>query len=138
MPIFQYTFPDCQAHFAFDNALNHCCFAEDAFIASNISLNPGGTQPHMREGFDHARGLPHPLVFSNNHPNFSLQSKAKGAAAILRDRGLWPVNSWRSDGFNFKLECSKKPHKDQPAGTDASSVDHGSPTVRGTVRLSAP
>ena len=49
MPIFQYALPECQALFAFDNVSNHCCFAEDAFIASNISLNPGGRQPRMRE-----------------------------------------------------------------------------------------
>ena len=46
----------------------------------------------MREGFDHTRGLPHPLVFSDNHPNLSLRGKAKGAEAILRERGLWPNN----------------------------------------------
>ena len=83
----------------------------------------------MREGFDHARGLPHPLVFSDNHPNFSLRGKAKGAGAVLRERGLWPVNGWRSDGFKFKLECPKKPRKDRPAGTDASGCD---PKMDGT------
>jgi hypothetical protein len=88
MPIFQYAFPECQALFAFDNASNHCCFTEDALISSNVSLNPGGRQPRMREGFDHRRGLPHPLVFSDNHPNFSLRGKAKGAEAILREHGL--------------------------------------------------
>ena len=60
MPIFQNAFPEYQALFAFDNALNRCCFTEDALVASNVSLNPSasGRQPHMREGFDHTRRLP--------------------------------------------------------------------------------
>ena len=74
----------------------------------------------MREGFDHARGLPHPLVFSDNH---SLRGKAKGAEAILRERGRRPNNGWRSDWFKFKLECPKKRRKDQPAGADASGCN---------------
>jgi len=57
IPIFKYAFPDCQALFAFDNASNHCCFAPDALIASNINLHPGGKQPLMRDGFDHFRTL---------------------------------------------------------------------------------
>ena len=120
MPIFQYAFPECQALFAFDNVSNHCCFAEDALIASNIS---GGRQPRMREGFDHARGLPYSLVFSDNHPNLSLRGKAKGVEAILRERDRWPNNGWRSDGFKFKLECPKKRRKDRPAGTNASGCN---------------
>ena len=102
---------------------NHCCFAEDALVASGVSLNPAGRQPCMREGFDHARGLPHPLVFSDNHPNLSLRGKAKGAEAILRERSLWPNSGWRSDGFKFKLECPKKRRKDGPIGTDASGCN---------------
>ena len=31
----------------------------------------------------------------------------KGAETILPERGLWPLNGWRSDGFKFKLECLK-------------------------------
>ena len=109
--------------FAFDNASNHCYIAEDALIASNVSLNPGRGQPRMREGFDHARGLPHPLVFSDNHPNLSLHGKTKGTEAILRERGLWPNNGWRSDGFGFRLGCPKKRQKDWLAGTGASGCN---------------
>ena len=61
----------------------------------------------MRERFDHSRGLPQAMVYSNNHPNFAVRGKPKGAEAILRERGLWPHNGWRSDGFTFKLECPK-------------------------------
>ena len=104
MPIFQYAFPGCQALFAFDNASNHRYFAPDALLASNTSLNLGGKQPCMREGVDHVRGLPHAMVYSENHPNFAVRGKPK-AKTILRERGLWPLNGWRSDGFKFKLEC---------------------------------
>ena len=41
------------------------------------------------------------------HPNFAVCGKPKGAEAVLRERGLWPYNSWHSDGFKFKLECPK-------------------------------
>jgi hypothetical protein len=44
----------------------------------------------MREGFDHARELPHPMVFSDN-PDFSLGGKPKGLKADLRERGSWSV-----------------------------------------------
>ena len=107
MPIFQYDFPGCQALFAFYNASNYCCFAPDALLASNISLNPGGKQPRMRGGFDHGRGLPQAMVYSDNHPNLVVRGKPKGAKAVLRERGLWSHDSWRSDGFKFKLECPK-------------------------------
>ena len=121
--IFQYAFPECQALFAFENASNHCFIAEGALIASNVSLDPSGRQPRMREGFDHASGLPHPLVFSDNHPNLSLRGKTKGAEAILRERGLRPNNGWRSDGFKFKLGCPEKRCKDRLADTDASGCN---------------
>ena len=111
IPTLQYVFPEFQACFTLDNASNYCCFAEDSLVASNIALNPGGRQPRMREGFDHARGLPHPFVFSDNYLHFSLRGKAKGAEAILKERVLRPKSGWRSDGFKFKLECPKKGRK---------------------------
>ena len=105
MPIFKYAFPNCQALFAFDNASNHCCFTPDALVASSVNLYPGGKQPHMREGFDHGRGLPQTMVFPANHPNIALRGKPKGAEIILRERGLWPRSGRRSDGFKFLLRC---------------------------------
>ena len=73
-PIFQYAFPEWQALFTFDNASNYYCFA---LVASNISLNPGGRQPHLRDGFDHTGRLPHPLVFltTNRTSHFAVKSK---------------------------------------------------------------
>jgi hypothetical protein len=70
----------------------------DALIASRMRLGPGGqTQPRMREGFDHTRDYHTqwssqiPMVFSDNHPDFSLRGKPKGLEAVLRERGLWPA-----------------------------------------------
>jgi hypothetical protein len=51
--VFPYAFPGCQALFAFDNALNHSCFAHNALVASRMNLNPGGKQPLMCETFAH-------------------------------------------------------------------------------------
>ena len=56
--------------FVFDNAAHQ----------TTVALLP---QPRVQEGFDHARGLPHPLVFSDNYPNFSLRGKAKGAEGAV-------------------------------------------------------
>ena len=52
--IFPYVFPDCQALFAFDNAANHACFAEDALLARRMNLGVGGKQPWMKNGFNNA------------------------------------------------------------------------------------
>lgn len=106
LPIFRYAFPNCQALFAFDNASNHCAYSPTALLASRMNLNPGGKQGKLREGFDHNRGLPQAMVFSENHPNPSLRGKAKGLEIVLRERGLWPHNNRRSDGFRFLTECS--------------------------------
>ena len=61
----------------------------------------------MREGFDYGRGLPHAMVYSDNHPNFAVHGEPKRGEEILRECGLSPCNSWRSDGFKFKLGCPK-------------------------------
>ena len=107
---FQYALPECQAFFAFGNASNHCCFTEDALIASNVS---GGRQPGMREGFDHARGLPHSPIFFDNHPNPSLRGKTKGTEDIqvLRERGLWPDRGLRPGCFKVSSSAHKSDAK---------------------------
>ena len=59
----------------------------------SVATMPSGIGREQREGFDRKR-VSHPLVFPDNHPNFSLRGKAKGAEAILRESGLWPNNGW--------------------------------------------
>lgn len=104
IPIFRLAFPGCQALFAFDNASNHCCFANDALVAAKMNRNPGGAQPHMRDGFIHSKQRPQTMIFSINHPNSQLRGKPKGIEQVLRERGLWREH--RSDGFAFLLQCS--------------------------------
>jgi len=103
MRIFPYAFPGCQALFAFDNASNHSCYAEDALLVSKMNLGPGGKQPLLREGFDHTRGLPQLMLYPQNHPNFQLRGKAKGIKTILKERGLWRDRN--ADGSLFLLHC---------------------------------
>lgn len=59
----------------------------------------------MQEGLDDNRGLSQTMVFSTNHPVHALQDKSKGAEVTLRERGLWPTNGRRPDGFKFRPEC---------------------------------
>lgn len=103
VPIFRYAFPGCQALFAFDNASNHCCYATDALVASKMNQNPGGSQPHLREGFIHSKQWPQAMVFPLNHPNPTLRGKPKGIEQVLREQILWREK--RSDGFVFLLQC---------------------------------
>ncbi|RPA99707.1 hypothetical protein L873DRAFT_1767021 [Choiromyces venosus 120613-1] len=103
LPIFQIAFPGCQALFAFDNASNHSCYASDALLACKMNRGPGGSQPLMRDGFIHSKQRPQAMVYSQNHPNFLLQGKAKGLEQVLKERGLWKKR--RPDGFPFLLEC---------------------------------
>lgn len=102
--IFSYAFPGCQGLFAFDNASNHCSFAADALVASKMNLNPGGSQPLMRQGYIHSRQHSQSMVFPDD-PDIpsGLRGKAKGLEQVLRERGLWRKH--RSDGFLFRLQC---------------------------------
>ena len=106
-PIFRLAFPGCQALFAFDNASNHCSYANDALRAHRMNLRPGGEQPLMREGFDYGRNLPHTMVFPMNHPTFELRGKAKGTEVVLRERKLWPFQGRRADGARFLHNCPR-------------------------------
>ena len=44
IPIFNATFPGCQAVFAFDNAFNRCFYAADALRVENMNPHPGGNK----------------------------------------------------------------------------------------------
>lgn len=101
--IFPYAFSDCQALFAFDNAANHACYAENALLAKKMNLSVGGKQPRMRDGFNDAIQQIQPMVFPSDHPNDSLRDKPKGLKQVLTERGLWRNRA--PDGRTFLLEC---------------------------------
>jgi len=53
-----------------------------------MNLNPGGKQPLIRPGMFNKQEQP--MIFSADHPDEALRSKAKGMKQILVERGLWP------------------------------------------------
>ena len=93
LPIFQTAFPGCIAVFTFHDASNHSCFAFDALRVEKLDNGPGGSQPIMREGFIHSRGLPQTKQFSQDCRTRELagkpKGKPKGLKQILKERGLW-------------------------------------------------
>lgn len=101
--IFPYAYPDCQALFAFDNASNHACFAENALLAKKMNLGVGGKQPQMRDGYNSVTQQSQSMVFPENHPEVLLRGKPKGLKQVLIERGLWRTRA--PDGRAFLLEC---------------------------------
>ena len=89
IPIFEKRYPDCQAVFIFDNASNHAAFAQDALVAKNMNLGPGGKQPKMRAGFIHSKQCSQSMVNEAGLP--------KGIKQVLIERGLWKPT--------MKLDC---------------------------------
>ncbi|RPA85772.1 hypothetical protein BJ508DRAFT_198382, partial [Ascobolus immersus RN42] len=49
LPMLELVHPGCQYLFLFDNATNHCSYAEDALVARRMNWGPGGSQPLMRD-----------------------------------------------------------------------------------------
>lgn len=103
--IFKRRFPNCTGLWLFDNSTNHGAFAPDALVASRIAMNPGGKQPHMRNGFIGSPGHIQTMTYGADHELFSGQPK--GAKAILQERGLW------RDGLI--LTCKNRTDKPQCA-----------------------
>ena len=87
LPTFRAALSGCIAVFAFDKASNHACSASGALRVEK--LNKGGAQPRMREGFNHHRGLPQTMQFSQNYRILELAGKPKDLKQILKERGLW-------------------------------------------------
>lgn len=69
---FSYAFPNCQVFFAFDNAANYTCFAENPLLAKKMNLGVCGKQPQMRDEFNNTMQSTQLMVFPDNHPNDSL------------------------------------------------------------------
>lgn len=101
--IFPYAYPGCQALFAFDNASNHACFAENALLARKMNLGAGGKQPVMRDGYHSTIPQPQFMTFPEDHPEVLLCGKPKGLKQVLTERGLW--RNQTPDGQTFFLEC---------------------------------
>jgi len=57
IPIFNATFPNCQAVFFFDNASNHSSYAADALRVENMNLNPGGSRRVARRLYTRPRKI---------------------------------------------------------------------------------
>jgi len=90
IPIFNATFPGCQAIFLFDNASNHSSYAADALRVDNMNLHPGGKQSWLRDGFIHEKGIPQSMRFPADYYDRNLAGKQKGIKRVLQERGLWP------------------------------------------------
>lgn len=93
IPIFEATYPECQAVFFFDNATGHSAYALDALRASVMNLSPAGRQPLMRDGFfSTSTGIQiQSMNFDSTDPLIPVhwQGKPKGLKQILQERGLW-------------------------------------------------
>ena len=70
-----------------------------------MNLGPGGKRPVMRDGWDHAQNLPHPMVFSQNNSDPKLRGQPKGIRQVLLERELWQDR--RRYGSKFLLSCPK-------------------------------
>jgi hypothetical protein len=46
------------------------------------------------------------MVFSHNHPDFSLRGKLKGLEAVSQEQGLLPAGSRRPGGFKVLAKCA--------------------------------
>lgn len=56
LSVFRSAFPSQRAVWLFDNATGHSIYAPDALVASRMNLNPGGKQPHMKDGWYDSNG----------------------------------------------------------------------------------
>lgn len=97
LPIFRVAFPDFVGVWIFDNSSNHGCFSPDALRAERLNLNPGGKQPHLRDGFIHRLQIPQLMQFPLSYHDPKLAGKQKGIKQILIERGLWPASGLRLD-----------------------------------------
>jgi hypothetical protein len=103
--IFARAFPGCIGLWAFDNATNHCAYAEDALVVRHMNLKPGGKQKSLRRGYFGEPRTWQPMTFPGDHHDAQLQGKPKGIEQVLRERGLWRDRN--PDGSRFLLHCSK-------------------------------
>ncbi|RPA91852.1 hypothetical protein L873DRAFT_1866135 [Choiromyces venosus 120613-1] len=106
IPIFNLSFPGCQALFLFDNSKIHDSLPPNALQVYHMNLNPGGEAPIMRDTWftDHTGNR----VFqaTNYHDLLHIaamyRAKPKGLKVILPERGLW------HDGLQLRCGSSQK------------------------------
>jgi hypothetical protein len=67
IPSFNYSLPNCEALFVFDNSSNHSSFAPDALLASRKNLFPRGKSPRMLDGQNYHKILPQSMIYDENH-----------------------------------------------------------------------
>lgn len=81
--IFSYIYLECQALFAFDNASNHACFAENALLAKKMNLGVGGKQSCMRDSYNSATQRSWSMTFLEDYLEVLLCGKLKGLKQVL-------------------------------------------------------
>lgn len=81
--------PGYQAAFLIDNSQGHSAYSKDALLASRMNFNPGGSQPHMRDGWFMRDGACtiQQMSFPPDHPDHP--GEPKGMKEVLIERGLW-------------------------------------------------
>ncbi|KAJ2927777.1 hypothetical protein H1R20_g9323, partial [Candolleomyces eurysporus] len=108
--------PGYQAAFLIDNSQGHSAYAVDALIASRMNFNPGGKQPHMRNGWFLKNGVQvsQEMLFPPDHPVHP--GEPKGMKQILIERSLWKRNLTMYCRNNKKRDGTTK--KCEPDATD--------------------
>jgi len=92
LPIFEQQHPGCVGLFCFDQSSNHAAMAANALIASNMNLNPGGSQPALRDGWFMDGEVKIVQKMQDKH------GVPRGIMAVLKERKLWPEG-------RFLLQC---------------------------------
>ncbi|CAG8778034.1 31646_t:CDS:2, partial [Racocetra persica] len=77
--IFKAHFLGTKALFAFDNATSHAAYTDNALVANNMNLSPGGKQAKMRQD----------MCFPMDYKIPELREEPKGLREILKERKLW-------------------------------------------------
>jgi len=92
--IFESTFPNAQALFLFDHATSHTADALDALRVSHMNMDPGGKQPHLRDGWYYkSNGVTlhiQRMTFDLDDLSVpeSWRGKPKGCTRVLQEQGL--------------------------------------------------
>jgi len=92
--IFESQHPNKTGPFCFDQSSNHSAFAEDALLATNMNLNPGGKQHKLKDGWFMKDGQKIEQKMVNS------EGEAKGIKLVLIERDC---------GMILRLDCAQCP-----------------------------